>query len=246
MPQDQIITPGGARAGSLVHEIEPGNVVHMELGRMVERRRDGLVITDFGTIGTRFARQPLMPLNVSLPERIAPVLGSGWITYASWRNRTAKPVTLFRSTWIVPPQPATNSGQLIYLFNGIQNSTMIFQPVLQWGNNGKFGGPYWVVASWYADGKLGQAFHSPPVPVDVGKNLVGIITVTGRIGGKFSYESHFQGIPGSVLDIVDQPELVWLVETLEAYNVSRCSDYPNTDLLSSPKSQSRLMATDQP
>ena len=133
MSESQIITPGGARARSLVHEVNPGHVLHMELGRMTMRRPDGHVISDFGTIRTRLARHPLMPLNVSLPERVAPALGSGWITYAYWRNGTGKPVTLFRTTLVVPPAPATNSGQLIYLFNGIENSTMIYQPVLQWG-----------------------------------------------------------------------------------------------------------------
>jgi hypothetical protein len=106
---------------------------------------------------------------------------------------------------------------------------MIYQPVLRWGNNGEFGGSHWVVASWYADGQNGLAFHSPPVQVDVGQRLVGIMTLTSQSGSKFSYHCQFQGIAKTSLDIADQPELTWLVETLEAYKVTRCSNYPSAD-----------------
>jgi hypothetical protein len=63
-----------------------------------------------------------------------------------------------------------------YIFNGSQSSSMIYQPVLQWGNNGWFGGNYWCVASWYADSQGSAAFHSAPVTVNVGTELTGIMT----------------------------------------------------------------------
>ena len=43
----------------------------------------------------------------------------------------------------------------IFLFNGIQNSTSIYQPVLQWGPSAAGGGNFWTVASWYVDGAGG-------------------------------------------------------------------------------------------
>ena len=100
--------------------------------------------------------------------------GTGWITYASWSNSTGTPVSSFSTQWYVPPAPIAEDGQIIFLFNGIQNSTMIYQPVLQWGVSAAGGGNYWAVASWYADGQGGPAFHSDLVRVNPGDLLTRI------------------------------------------------------------------------
>jgi hypothetical protein len=228
-PSDIVVTPGGARARSLVHEIAAGAVVDGSGGlhRMLEP--SGKVLADFGRIELKATAVPLMPLNVVHPAPKAPAFGSGWITNTGWTNTTGTPVSFFSTTWVVPPAPSTQSGQLLYLFNGIQNSTMIYQPVLQWGNNGSFGGNYWCVASWYADGQGGPAFHSTPVNVNVGDTLVGIMTLTGQGPQGFSYDCVFQGIGNSDLKITNVQELTWCVETLECYYITQCSDYPNTD-----------------
>jgi hypothetical protein len=237
-----VVTPGGFRDASLVHLVEPGHVVDAAAGRQRKLDPAGKLVADLGPVVTKTDRAPLMPLNVvvahpSLPfaERLGvaspikpPALGSGWITYAYWNNGTGTPITSFRTTWAVPPNPSSNDGELIYIFNGIQNSNYIFQPVLQYGNNGAFGGNYWCVASWYADGQGGTAFHSPPTQVSVGQSLLGIMTQTpGSQAGRFNGVSLFQGIAASTLTISNQEQLTWCAETLEAYNVQQASDYPN-------------------
>lgn len=144
-----------------------------------------------------------------------PGFGSGWITYAYWLNTTGQPVTEFRSTWQVPPAPTTQSGQTIFLFNGIDPanpSAPILQPVLQWGGSAAGGGSYWSVASWYVLGN-GQAFHTNLVPVSVGDTIAGIMTLESRSGGLFNYKSEFQGIAGTTLPIQNVAELVWCNET---------------------------------
>jgi hypothetical protein len=236
MADEYVITPGGFRPKGRVHMIEPGYLVSGEGGRLRKVHFLGGVVADLGPLIPRPEKEPLMPRNVtrtppgpSLPGRI-PALGSGWITYAWWLNATGRPTTSFATTWVVPPAPKTQSGQLIYLFNGIQNSSMIYQPVLQWGYNGAFGGNYWCAASWYADGQSGQATHSTPVPVNPGQVLVGIMTLMGQSGTQFSYNCQFQGIPNTSLPITNVQELTWCAETLEAYNLTQCSDYPNADL----------------
>ena len=155
--------------------------------------------------------QPLMPRNVTTARAALvagagqgdplPALGEGWISYAYWTNNTGSPVTRFATTWVVPPAPATDSGQTIFLFNGIQNSTMIYQPVLQWGPSAAGGGSYWAVASWYADGQTGTSFHSTLVRVNPGDVLVGVMTLTARQGNGFSYNCQFTGIANSSLPI---------------------------------------------
>jgi hypothetical protein len=84
----------------------------------------------------------------------------------------------------VRQSPASRPHGLFHLRvvgNGIQNSTMIYQPVLQWGpGSAAGGGNYWAVVSWYADGQGGQAFYSNLVTVNPGDTLVGVVTLTGH------------------------------------------------------------------
>jgi hypothetical protein len=229
MDADMVLTPGGFRSKSLVHLIEPGHVLDGTGGRHQKLDQSGRAVTDFGLITPRPGNEPLMPRNVAVPPREAPALGSGWIAYADWTNNTGNPITSFTTTWTVPPAPATQSGQLIYLFNGIQNSTMIYQPVLQWGASPAGGGNYWGVASWYVDSQGGPAFHSQLVRVNPGDTVIGVMTLTGQSGTSFSYNCQFQGIANSGFPIQNVQELTWCIETLEAYQITQCLDYPNID-----------------
>jgi peptide methionine sulfoxide reductase MsrB len=225
--EEMVITPGGVRAKSLVHEIEPGHVLDSSEGRLRRLGASGETIEEYGLLEVRPPDQPLMPGAVAPPAAVVPELGSGWITYATWVNGSGTPVSSFWTTWTVPPPPDTQSGQVIFLFNGIQNATMIYQPVLQWGQSGAGGGNYWAVASWYADGQGGQAFHSSLVQVNSGDVLVGIMTLTGEAGANFSYNCEFQNIANTALPITNVEQLTECVETLECYKIQQCSDYPD-------------------
>ena len=241
MAEAYIITPGGYRPASMVHLVERGHRLDGTAGRIRKLDPDRKEVADYGEIPKRPGKEPLMPKNVmtaapsaaahvgggtaAAPKQI-PALGSGWITYAYWNNGTGKPITSFKTAWRVPPNPRTADGQLIYLFNGIQNSTMIYQPVLQWGSNGAFGGNYWCVASWYADGQNGHAFYSQNTQVGIDQILIGLMSQTGSANGQFSYNCIFEGIANSALPIQNVQELTWCAETLEAYNVQQASDYP--------------------
>jgi hypothetical protein len=108
------------------------------------------------------------------------------------------------------------------------NSTMIYQPVLQWGFNGEGGGDYWTVASWYVDGQGGPAFHTTWVRVEPGQILTGLITKTAQTGTKFSYNCEFVGIPNTSLPITNVEELTWCIETLECYGITGATSYPPT------------------
>ena len=226
MDEALVLTPGGFRPKSLVHHIEPGHVLRATAGRLQKLHPSGKMLVEFEAIPLRPGNEPLMPRNVRLAHREVPALGSGWISYASWSNNAGQPVSLFATTWVVPRPPATQSGQTIFLFNGIQNSTMIYQPVLQWGPSAAGGGNFWAVASWYADGQNGQAFYSQLVKVNPGDVLVGIMTLTGQSPSGFDYDCEFQGIANSGLSIQNVQELTWCIETLEAYGVNQCSNYP--------------------
>jgi hypothetical protein len=225
MAEEIVITPGGARPRARVHSIEPEAILDGTNGHYRMLHPSGDTLADFGAIEHVSEGEPLMPRNVVLPSRVAPALGSGWICYASW-NRV-NTITSFSTTWTVPPAPATDNGQLVYIFNGIQSASMIYQPVLQWGSNGEFGGSYWCVASWYADSQGGPAFHSTPVSVNTGDQLIGIMTLTGQSPQGFSYNCEFEGIANSGYPLQNVPELWQCVETLECYQMTAATDYPS-------------------
>jgi len=218
-----VITPGGARPRSLVHEVKPGEVV-------TATRAVRSVAGEEAKRPDRLSRMALQRATDVLPADQLPALGSGWITYAVWINDTGKTITTLRTTWTVPPPPATQSGQLLYLFNGLQDNpvTHILQPVLQWGVSPDGGGNSWAIASWWVDSS-NNAYKTPLVSVNPGDTLVGVMTLLSQAAGSFSYKCEFEGIAGTSLTIQNANELVMPVQTLECYDLTQCSDYPNTD-----------------
>ena len=230
MPDSLVLTPGGYRDPALVHHAAMDTVVDASQGRLRQLNLTGELLADHGPMLVRAAGRPLQPLNIHVPETagVVPAFGSGWITYASWTNSTGTPVSRFATSWRVPAAPASSNGQTIFLFNGIQNSTMIYQPVLQWGPSAAGGGAYWAVASWYADGQTGHSFYTTPVRVNVGDLLTGVMSLTGTSGALHSYSCDFDGIANTTLNITNVDELTWCIQTLEAYSITAASDYPAT------------------
>jgi hypothetical protein len=214
-PADYVLTPGGYRHKSLVHRVAPGHAVTHLAGKSRTLDLSTNVVTDVAPADTKLLG--------------APLLGSGWITYASWTNTTGKSISLFSTSWVVPTMPATQSGQTIFIFNSLADAAQddIVQPVLQWGVGAPGGGNYWAVANWYVDPN-GNAYYSSLVPVEEGDLLVGRIGLTSQGGGAFSYLAEFDGIAGTALPVLNASELSVATEALEAYQISGCSDYPNT------------------
>jgi hypothetical protein len=226
---DLVLTPGGYRLSSLVHKIESGAVLDAASHNLRTMDATGKEMMRFGALTPRNTGKPLMPANVTHQPGAVPALGSGWICYAGW-TENATPISMLTTTWIVPPEPATQSGQVVFLFNGIQNDTMILQPVLQWGPSAAGGGNYWSVACWYADGQNGHSFYTSPVRVSVGQVLTGVMTETGSSAQGYSYNCVFTGIANTSLAITNVQQLYWSVETLECYGIQKCSDYPATNV----------------
>src|SRR5664279_5568042 len=79
-----------------------------------------------------------------------------------------------------------------------------------------------------ADGQTGHSFFTTPVNVNVGDVLTGVMTLTGTSGTQHSYSCDFDGIANTTLNITNVEELTWCIETLEAYSITACTDYPNT------------------
>jgi hypothetical protein len=232
-------TPGGPRSSEKVHMIipaadrafPPGGPRHRSRVRRVE---SGQRVRFSAERGGRLRAQ----------EFPGPPDAANWIAYAGWMNNTGTPITSLATTWTVPPAPATQASQLLYFFNGIEpgDGQVIVQPVLQWGDSGadedgqNRTGPFWTVASWIVGGPDGSATHTPHIRVNAGDVLTGVVTLTDQSAAGFAYECEFQGLAGTTLATPPISQLVWCVETLEAYelqgahtppyDLNEASEYP--------------------
>jgi hypothetical protein len=237
-----IVTPGGRRHESVVHQVDPDHIVVLTNERLEKRDEAGRSF-DLGaapiasgptspdtTIGTRTGDE--IGSLMSRPAFNRGWLHEGWITFAKWFNEAGPQITSFQATWTVPPTPSTFSNQTIFLFNGLRDASdeeMILQPVLQWGSSdGGAGGAFWSIASWYigATGYTGPACCSSSIPVQEGDVLTGEITATSGAGSTAAYSCQFVGVPETKLTIGGAPVLRYAVVALEAYGINRCSDYP--------------------
>lgn len=223
--QNEVLTPVGWVPKSKVHRVETGEYLSGEGNRLRKYDRNGKMLADYGEIEQDSRRTPFYPGNTQRPGKDIFPLGSGWITYTHWTNSSSSAISYFATSWTVPPAPAVNSGQTIFLFNGLQNSGNILQPVLQWGPSAAGGGNYWAIANWYVGG---NTVYSNLIRVNPGTNLQGIMSLIGGSGSTRSYTSVFTGYPSINLTVNNIPTLYWAAESMEAYGVVTCSNYPNT------------------
>jgi hypothetical protein len=199
---------------------------------MIHAVRPGEIVARRGTSFQRFDMQRLEfvePAYTDAEPLEVHVLGSSWIVYARFIESAANVIASMTTSWVVPPAPTALHEQLIYLFNGLQDSpvTHILQPVLQWDVPPRGGEASWAVASLFVHSS-GHLHHSSFVNVSPGDVLTGVMRMTGRNGSQFNYSSEFAGIPGTLLNVTDANQLVMPVEALECYLMSSCADYPGT------------------
>jgi len=162
--------------------------------------------------------------------------GDGWVEASQWELLLGDSdnIAQLYNYWYVPAPPA-ESGALVFMFNGIEpsGSSWIMQPVLQWGNNGNFGGDYYTFASWLVGPESsGVAWYSTPNVVSPGDYLFGNSAQDGVTGSTLYYY-----IAAADLTVHEQSVLnftstgyhwVWaFAGVLEAYYVTSCSQYPS-------------------
>ena len=158
----------------------------------------------------------------------------GWITWAECEvlNYPGKPITYLSAEWSVPNPPLEKSGQLIYLFVGLDGNLIlpdsndiyyILQPVLQWGMSPAGGGKYWSVCNWLVTNE-GQYFHDSLIKVNPGDSLQGVVKRIAITDSTSLYNSSFTGY-GEGLEV--QNLNFWSrYFALETYGVRNCDDNP--------------------
>jgi hypothetical protein len=162
-----------------------------------------------------------------------PNISHSWIVSESVTNNSS--YGFLSANWSVPPTPASNDGQTLYYFPGLEDSNdvvTIIQPVLGW--NSDFPSA-WGIASWNCC-VSGTTFEATPQQVSPGDTILGYMFNTCPHGtlscnswdivtwdlqnGKFSqllmtssFGQTFNWAFGGVLEV---------------YNIAQCSDYPDT------------------
>jgi hypothetical protein len=242
--EETVITPFGVRLKSQVHLIEDGYHLDFRLGHLLKvHTASGKVAEDFGIQlpVKKSTTGAVIPLKNARGgnQVVQPGLGSGWITFAE--NGAPVNAASFSTQWTVPSVPTTNDGQLLYIFNGLEdggNPGHILQPVLQFGSNNSFGGNYWVIDNWYASCQTCPAYYGSPETVTPGTVLVGHMSGTASTGGTYNYTSSFYSIlsnpagrihfypTSNNVSVTNVPQLTFAYETIEAYNMQQYSDYP--------------------
>lgn len=232
------------RPGFTTHLIAPSHALDFAGGNIREIDGDGKIIRDFGSIE-------------ALKGDSAQATGqppSAWIAYARWKNTTTTPISFLKTTWIVPPEPATKSSQIVYLFNGLEtaDTNEIYQPVLGWVQSGSYTG--WVVFSGYAIKYT--MFYTSPVKINVGGTLTATLTLTGTStttnasGGQvtlYSYNCQFDNVANTTLNIVNSTvPLTNCVETLELVGIPQATFYPADILTKMTAIEARLGTAQAP
>jgi hypothetical protein len=161
-----------------------------------------------------------------------PNISHAWIVSLS--TTTSSSFGFLSAEWSVPPTPASNNGQILFYFPGLEDFkdvVTIIQPVLGW--NSDFASA-WGIASWNCC-VSGTVFEGPPQRVNPGDTILGYMFETCGGGvlscgtwdivtwdlqnGKFSELLNTSSF-GQTFN--------WaFAGVLEVYNIVQCSDYPN-------------------
>jgi hypothetical protein len=161
------------------------------------------------------------------PEAIEPTV-NGWVEDLNkWAAAWYKKVT---ATWSVPTKPSHYASQTVFFFPGFQpgDASTIVQPVLQYGPSAAGGGEYWAIASWDCNKSCP---HSTLKRVSVGDVIEGTAagtscTKAGACTWTITTTDKTSGVSTKLVRKAAKME--WAAVALEAYNITRCDEYPSS------------------
>jgi hypothetical protein len=122
--------------------------------------------------------------KISGVTRASTLYGSNWL---AWASSTVSQISYLRTTWYTPTPPSTSGGTpgfALAIFNGLQNSGTILQPVLEW--NYGLNNPVWKISSWRYSSPSSY-YYSPMLNVNQGDNIQGTLQYT-TVGGSTGWQ----------------------------------------------------------
>ncbi len=165
-----------------------------------------------------------------------PTISHSWIESASATTATSYGELV--ATWTVPPDPASDDGQTVFFFPGLEDFkdvVSILQPVLGWNNDF---GEAWSIASWNCC-PHGITVESSPVSVSAGDEILGTMRSTCSAGTlscatwNVISEDVSTGQSTTLSNTLSEGQTFnWaFAGALEVYNIAQCSDYPPNGFL---------------
>jgi len=232
VPADFVLTPFGYFHPSCVNHLAHGDVLREDL-KLIERNGGATqplicAYPHFEADGTKIVGD-LKPVGDGNTQ--PPFIGHSWIEYASI-HETWDYEEVY-SQWTVPPAPASNDGQTLYFFNGLEDINdvvSIIQPVLGWNGNGLSN---WSIAAWNCC-PSGTTNEATPQSVNSGDQIEGYSFSTCGSGTKTCPTWDVVAIDdqnAKFSQLVDTPNegqtFNWAFGgVMEVYNITQCSDYP--------------------
>jgi hypothetical protein len=233
VPEEYVITPFGYFHPSCVLSLAEGNTLLANGG---VQHADGTVEAAQVCNYPHYTRDGAMvAADASESGKIPPEI-SGWLESVSATTSTS--YYKISATWTVPPSPTSNDGQCDYFFPGFEDSNdvqSIVQPVLQWGGGCYIsGGAYWQLASWNCC-MSGTTWHSTPLDVNVGDNILGTIAPTCKPGKNYCTTWNVVSedkTTGKKTTLAKTPAdgQIWnwaFGAVSEDYGIVQCSDFPD-------------------
>jgi len=228
VPAGYVITPYGY--------FDPSCVTHLAKGDVVRQDTNVIQHTSGASDNIHVCAYPHYKADgekVIGDERAVdqPTISHAWVEYAG--TTTTSAYGEIYANWNVPPAPATNDGQTVYLFNGLEDYNdvvTIIQPVLGWNSDYASA---WGIASWKCC-VTGTVFEATPAPVNSGDRIVGAVFDTCAAGTKTcsSWDiitlDETNGNYSELLDTSNFGQTFnWAFGgVLEVYNIAQCGDYP--------------------
>eukprot|EP00128_Syssomonas_multiformis_P005494 Colp12_sorted_trinity150504_noHs@33154 len=181
-PEGYVLTPSGYIHKSCVHDLgevrveehklkAQHNIVHLANGDQIEHDPCPYAMIPF-------KKDELFKTKVDAISYY-----SGWISYTGYQH-TAEYGGM-TSQWTVPAAPKSPVPLLttLFFFNGMEeqlhNTSVIIQPVLQYGHSGCGGGSKWTFASYIVSG-AGRAYCGKMYGAQTGDVIQGDMNRQGR------------------------------------------------------------------
>jgi hypothetical protein len=216
--------PGASADSSCVHQVPDGATVSSD-GTV---KLDGKVVARFPACKVAVVphKAPGKPVNTSrIEDDSAAAFPKG--SCPAPHGTCAGFFDGLQDAWLVPAPPS-RSGALVYLFNALASSDGVttVNSVLQYGNNGLFGGDSWTVASWYIT--KNNVFHTPPVAVSPGDTVGGgLFGASCGTSGACSWMLAASGPAFPDLTVaVSRPLVTAYRGVLEAFHFDGCDQLP--------------------
>ncbi len=219
-----VATPAGLYDRSCVHQIPNGAHVGLH-GRVT--RSDG---STFQLPACTHPAHPNLPQWAGSSHSVASPSLNGWL---EWDSATLSSDTFGTLTadWKVPAKPSGSySGQEVYYtFPGLENSSYIIQPVLQYGYNGDYGGSFWSGASWRCNSGS-DCLHGDTIMATTGDSIHGSVQASSCVNGTCTWTIVLVDvITGSRSDWTadDNDNYTWASGGgVEVYSLTQCSQFP--------------------